>query len=238
MVWHEIGDAPAMRRKLAAAICGVLLGMPATAWGESVEDRLREALRHATVDLRAAQDTQAALQAALEEAQKQRDALQQQVAQLTAQAAAAPPAPSAAPPPPPAEMQQLRDQIAALQKRNAALQDGLAHWQSAYRQAAALAQSKDAESRLCGSSLSTARTTLGACAAKNTRLIAVANDILHLYQTPHFRSLVSGSWEPLLGYKRVELENLVQDNTDRILDQKYYTGEQPAASPARSGAAP
>jgi hypothetical protein len=33
----------------------------------------------------------------------------------------------------------------------------------------------------------------------------------------------------------VELENVVQDNEDRILDQRYYAGEQP---PAASGAKP
>jgi len=63
----------------------------------------------------------------------------------------------------------------------------------------------------------------------------VASDILHRYRTPKFRAIIAGSWEPLLGFKQVELENLVQDNEDCILDQRYHPGEQP---PAASGAKP
>jgi hypothetical protein len=68
---------------------------------------------------------------------------------------------------------------------------------------------------------------LGVCQAKNPKLIAVAQDILHLYQTPHFRSRARGNRDAVLGFKRVELENILQDNEDRILDQKYYPGERP-----------
>ena len=52
----------------------------------------------------------------------------------------------------------------------------------------------------------------------------MANDILHLYQTQGFRSLLLGSYEPLLGLKKVELENLVQHYEDRIEDQRLQPG--------------
>ena len=191
----------------------------------SEEDRLRDALRHVTADLRAAQDSQTTLQAALDQAQKQRDLLQQQVTQLTAQAAARPAGQPSQPVP---DDQPLRDAVDTLKKQNASLQDGLAHWQSAYQQAATLAQTKDAQDRQSSAKAATAQRTLDVCETKNTKLLAVADDILHLYDTRKFRSLATSDWDAVLGFKKVELENIVQDNEDRILEQKYYPGEQPA----------
>jgi hypothetical protein len=210
-----------------------LLSVGAVAQEASTEDRLRDALRHVTADLRAAQDSQTTLQAALDQAQKQRDLLQQQVTQLNAQIAAQPAAQ-----PTPQPDQQFRGVVETMKKQNAALQDGLAHWQAAYQQAATLAQTKDVQGRQSAATASTAQRTLDVCETKNSKLLAVANDILHMYDTRKFRSLASGSWSSVLGFKKVELENIVQDNEDRILDQKYYPGEQPAGPPARQATAP
>jgi hypothetical protein len=214
---------PKLIAPFAIAFC--LLAATAGAQEASTEDRLRDALRHVTADLRAAQDSQTALQAALDQAKKQRDLLQQQVAQLSAQIAAKPAAQPAQPAP---DDQPLRDAVDTLKKQNAALQDGLTHWQTAYQQAATLAQTKDAQDRQSSAKATTAQRTLNVCETKNTRLLAVANDILHMYDTRKFRSLATSKWDMVLGFKKVELENIVQDNEDRILEQKYYRGEQPA----------
>jgi hypothetical protein len=213
------------------------LAAPA-AWGQaqSVEDRLREALRRSTVDLRAAQDSQAALQAALDSATHQRDQLQQQLAAAQAQLAqqVAAPAPQAAPAaqagPTPEEEQQQRAALDDARRQATGLQQELAHWQQAYQQAAVLARTKDQEGRTAATALAAARQSLAACEGKNTKLIGVAQDILHLYQTPQFRSLILQSWEPLLGLKRVELENAMQDQEDRVRAQVYYPGEATKAA--------
>jgi hypothetical protein len=217
-----------MHRIVSFAAVFCLFAVGAVAQEASTEDRLRDALRHVTADLRAAQDSQTTLQAALDQAQKQRDLLQQQVTQLTAQIAAQPAAQPAPQPAAQPDQQQFRDVVETMKKQNAALQDGLAHWQSAYQQAATLAQTKDAQGRQAAASASTAQQTLDVCEAKNGKLIAVANDILHMYDTRKFRSLTSGGLDAVLGFKKVELENIVQDNEDRILGQKYYHGEQAA----------
>jgi hypothetical protein len=223
------------------AACLAVFATAAVGQSASQEDRLRDALRKTTVDLRAAQDSQVALQASLEQAQKERDALQQQVAQLNAQSAQrqAEPAPAApapaAPPQPSAEEQQLRAAVDTLKRQNADLQAGVKKWQAAYQQAASVAQAKDAESRQLAASNRIVGATLGVCEGKNTRLLAVANDILHLYRQQDFKSLLLMSYEPLLGYKKVELENIVQDNEDRVRAQKYYPGEQPQ-TPAKASA--
>ena len=60
----------------------------------------------------------------------------------------------------------------------------------------------------------------------------MAQDILHLYQTRGFRALVLGSYEPVLGLRKVELENTVQDYEDKIHDQ-HVPGTPPAADAGR-----
>ena len=62
---------------------------------------------------------------------------------------------------------------------------------------------------------------LEACKAENKQLTGVAEDILHLYQTQDFRSLLLRSYEPLIGTAKVRLENLVQGYDDKIRDQEY-----------------
>jgi len=186
---------------------------------QSNEDRLREALKRTTADLRALQDSQATLQAQLGDVTKQRDMLQQ----LLDQARAAPPPPPAVDP---AELAALRQQVSEARAQIAAAQAALAKWQAAYREAAALAQEKDREAKRLDTVVQTTKQTLAACRSANTKLIATARDILHLYQTASFRTLVLEGFEPLLGLKRVELDNLVQDYEDKIADTKLA----PAAS--------
>jgi chromosome segregation ATPase len=231
-----------MRKANIFAVLFLVVSCPAWAQSDSVDDRLREALRKMTVDLRATQDNQAALQAQLDQAQKQRDMLQQQVATLNTKLAQQPASPTqqaapAAAAASPAEIGQLHDVITALKQQNASLQDGLAHWQTAYQQAATVARDKDAQSRQLSVTAKSATGTLDICEGKNIKLTAVANDILHLYRTQSFKNLLLGSYEPLLGYKQVELENVIQDNEDRIRAQQYYPGEQPPPPPAVTQAA-
>jgi septal ring factor EnvC (AmiA/AmiB activator) len=214
---------------IAAILC--LVASAAAAQDQGVQDRLRDALRRVTIDLRAAQDSQATLQASLDQVTKQRDLLQQQVTQLTEQLSAQPPQPVARP----AVHQQQNQALENLKVQNAALQDGLAHWQTAYQQAASLARDKNAEAQQSAATATTTQRTLTMCETKNTKLLAAAEDIVHLYQSRQFRSLTGGPLDTFLGFKRVELQNIMQDKEDQILDQKYHSGEQPEA-PSNAGA--
>jgi chromosome segregation ATPase len=214
-------------RALVAACLLVALGAGGAHAQDSAADRLRDALRKSTVELRALQDQQGALQAELDQTKQQRDALQKQVEELQAHPAA-PPAPEA-PKVSEDELNQLRTALKEAQAQNAALQAGLSKWQSAYNEAAGVARAKDAEAQARGREARATDQKLGFCKTANTRLIGVANDILHLYRTQDFRSLLIGSYEPLLGLKKVELENVVQDYEDKIADGRYYGNETPAA---------
>ncbi len=212
----------------------LLAARPALAQDQTTEDKLREALRRSTVDLRALQDSQAQLQADRDSATKQRDALQQQVADLQAKLAAQPQPGAPGAPPGPDQAAGLQDALRqaqaaldAARRDNAALSASNAKWQAAYQQAAGIAREKDAEAKQLAANLQTATKADQASYDANQKLALLAKDILHLYRTQSFRRLLLGSYEPVLGFKEVELENLVQDYDDRIYDLRIFKAKAP-----------
>jgi chromosome segregation ATPase len=211
---------------LRAAIVALAVMMPcaaALAQQGSTEDRLREALRRATVELRGLQDAQGPLQANLDAMTKQRDDLKQQLDEANAKLEAATAAPPAE------DLQALKDQIEALKKENASLQAGVSRWQSAYQQAADVARSRDADAKKLTGDLKLSEQTVALLKDENTKLVATAQDILHLYRTQDFHAILVWSYEPVVGFKQVELQNLVQDYEDKIYNLKYVGPERPAA---------
>ena len=206
---------------MRALLLLLLLTGPALAQDQTVEDKLREALRRSTVDLRALQDNQAQLQADRDAATKQRDALQQQLDAANAKLAATPAAPEAKPVDKD-ELKKLSDMLDAARRDIATLTASNAKWQAAYREAAALAQAKDAEARKLAGELKAERSVTAADLDANRKLAGVGNDILHLYRTQGFRRILLGSYEPLLGLQKVELDNIVQDYEDRIYNLRLF----------------
>lgn len=202
---------------------------------ESNEDRLREAYKKITADFRALQDSQAQLRAQLEQMTQARDAALAEVAQLKA-------APQPAAGPSADEVQQAMDklkaQVDALKRENTGLQAALTKWQAAYQQAAQLAQERDAEAKKLTVSVRDAVKTLDACKESDAKLAALAREILHLYETQDFRALLWKSYEPILGMKRVELENMIQDYDDRIYKARFYMGTPASVAGATQAAAP
>jgi chromosome segregation ATPase len=211
--------------RIAAPLVALLLGCTPVLAQDTAEARLRELLRRSAAELQAAQDSQATLQASLAQEKYKSATLQKQLDDLTAQVATTSKSAQA-------EEAQLRSDLAAAQAQVATLQTGLTQWQGAYQKAAETARAKDAEGKAATTRAVQAERQGGICQATNARLIGVANDILHLYQSQSFRSLLLLSYEPVLGLKKVELENTIQDYEDKILDQKYNPGREPAPAAA------
>jgi chromosome segregation ATPase len=208
----------------AILIAGLLLLAAVPARAQSVEDKLRDALRHATVDLRALQDSQAQLQADRDAAVRQRDLLQQQLTQANArvaqlQAQVATPPPKAADP---EELAKLRAMLDDARHQMDAMAASNAKWQAAYQQAAGLARTRDADAKQLAQALAAARKEDAINRATNEKLAALAGDILHLYRSEDFRGILLRSYEPLLGLGKVKLDNMVQDYEDRIADLRIY----------------
>jgi len=192
---------------------GIALGHGAAAQ-ENVEDRMRDALRQSVTEMRAAQDQAAQAQADLAKAQADKAALQAQLDAANAKLAAA----SAIKP---ADLDAMKVQLQSAQQAGASEQLLNAKLQANLQSVAAAAQAKDAQSQKSAAALKATSVALDACKSANGKLIGVSEDVLHLYESQSFRSLLLKSYEPVIGLWRVKLENLIQDYDDKIQDQAY-----------------
>jgi chromosome segregation ATPase len=107
------------------------------------------------------------------------------------------------------------EQEAALAQAKEALEK----WKSAYEQTAASAQKEKAEQeKLAGEALLLKR-RLADREAKNRELYKLSNEILARYEKFGLGDALAAR-EPFTGIMRVKLENLVQDYSDKIADQR------------------
>lgn len=223
------------RPPATAIVLLLLTASHALAQDATVEARLRDALRRTTVDLRALQDSQAGVQATLDQAKQQNEQLTRQLDELKTGAAARPAAPAAPDP----QAAALLAAVAVLEEQNKSLRSDVGKLRSAYQQTADLARAKESEGQQATQRWRATQARFDLCQAANGKLTGVANDILHLYRTPAFRSTLLGSYEPLIGFKQVELQNTIQDYEDRIYEHRYFNVEppaRPAAAPAAASA--
>jgi septal ring factor EnvC (AmiA/AmiB activator) len=189
---------------VVAIIASTLPPIPAV-HAQSESDRLREALRSATAQVRSLEDQRTALQAQIAEVTRSRDALKEQVNEARAQAKKAEAYYRTA----------VREFNERLEERNQTLEK----WRDAYTEAATVARTKDAErAKLEGLSKSL-QASVRACTIKNQELVKVGRELLGRYEGVTFGDMVIAT-EPLIGIRRAQIQNLLQDYGDKILNQK------------------
>jgi len=175
------------------------------AWAQQQEDpqaRLRAALRDATVRIRQLEDENATLQAKQAEFDRDRQANTQKAS--TAEK----------------ELQALRARAAsdqaAKQSEDDAQKANLAKWEAAYKEAAAAAQTRDADAKRMEAALVALREKNRLSEEKNTKLYQLGQELLDLYQHKSMLDVLGD--EPVTKLKRVEYENVVQDYQDKLRD--------------------
>ncbi len=198
-----------------ACLFAILLASQGALAQENTEDRMRDALRQSVTEMRAAQDQAAQAQADLQKAVADKAALQAQLDAANTRLAAAPAIK-------PADLDALKAQVQAATATNAGLQQQNAQLQARLASLTEAAQTQAEQDRKAAASLKAAQSTLEACKSANTKLIGVSEDVLHLYESQSFRSILIKSYEPVLGLAKVKLENIVQQYDDKIHDQEYY----------------
>jgi chromosome segregation ATPase len=179
--------------------------LSATARADSETDRLRDALRSTTGQLRTLEDQRAALQARATAAEQERDRLRKQTETLRAQVKEA--------------EQAYRQAVKDFNDRLAERDEALEKWKSAYTEAATVARGKDAERSKFESEAAALKTSNKSCEAKNAQLVKVGTEIVKQYEAMDPLEKILDH-EPVVGLKRVEHQNTVQDFRDKILDQK------------------
>jgi chromosome segregation ATPase len=194
-----------MRHLWLFFIIALAVVLSTNARAQSEPDRLREALRTTTGQLRQLEDQRAALQARATAAEQERDRLRKQNETLRAQVKEA--------------EQSYRQAVKDFNERIAERDEALEKWKSAYAEAATVARTKDAERTKFEGEAAALKTSNKACQAKNTRLVKVGNEIVTQYEAMNpFEKLLDH--DPVFGTKRVEHQNAAQDFRDKILDQK------------------
>ena len=194
-----------MRLLRLSSIVALALMMSPAARADQEGDRLREALRAATAQARAAEDQRAALQAKLTAADQERDRLRKQNEAYRAQVKEA--------------EQAYRQAVKDFNERLAERDDSLEKWKSAYGEAAGVARAKDAERAKFEAEATAFKASTKACEAKNVQLVKVANDVVTKYEAMDpFEKVLDH--DPVFGLKRVEHQNAAQDFRDKILEQK------------------
>ncbi|EIP99045.1 hypothetical protein OpiT1DRAFT_03548 [Opitutaceae bacterium TAV1] len=217
--------------KLAVLVLLVLAPVCAFAQAQpdnTMELRLREALRNTTLQLRAAQSESAALQVTQAELEKERDALKKQVAALTRQGekdrAAAE-----------KEITGLKAIVVTQEEKAGQLSADLAKWKESSEKASLLAGDKEQARAALEIRVAQLERTVADREARNVALVKVGNEILDRLEKFGLGDAIKAR-EPFIGAKRVEIQNLVQDYSDRIMDQKYQSAD-PAAESATTASA-
>lgn len=194
-----------MRVISLAVAAAALSGAVGTAHAENEADKLREALRAATLQTRQLEDQRAQLQAKLADAEREKVAAKTQIDAAKA------------------EVRQVEKQHrAAVEEFNLRLSERdetLEKWKAAYEEAASVARDKDAARAKFEAEAAAYKASTKGCLAKNTQLIKAGQELLGKYQSVTIGDTMVAR-EPVLGLRRVEIQTTIQDTTDKILDQK------------------
>ena len=196
--------AQTFRGSSVAAGALLLLGC-SSALADSDSDRLRDALRTSTQQLRTLEDQRAAVQAKLADAERDKATIKAQLDQARADLKQA--------------EKQRRDLVEEFNQRLAERDDTISKWKSAYEEAATVARAKDAERAKFESEAASYKASTKSCFAKNAQLMKVGRELLRRYEALTVGDILVAR-EPLLQARRVEIQNLLQDTQDKLLDQK------------------
>jgi chromosome segregation ATPase len=175
---------------------------------DATETELRAALQQSTSQIASLEDQVANLQAAEAPDTAMIEALKAQVQLLQKGGGAGAGAPASG-----KELTSLRHQLAAQRA-------ALASARVAYAAAAAAADAKTSANARLTAQLVALNTQMNSCTTKNAALFKIGNQILDAYSHKDDVFGVIANREPFIGFKRVQLQNIVQDDQDTLLDNQ------------------
>jgi hypothetical protein len=195
----------------------------------SAEERLRGMLRSTMLQLRDAQNQVATLQSAQAESDKEKKALSDRVDELTKQAAADKDAATKT-------IADLNAKVTDQSTLVTQLKDALDKWKEAYNKAVEVANTKEAQRAKFESQAILLQRRVENDETKNLALYKLGKEVLDRYEKFGLGTAITAR-EPFVGITKVKLENLVQDYSDKLLDQTIKPGQNPVNS-SSNGAQP
>jgi chromosome segregation ATPase len=117
--------------------------------------------------------------------------------------------------------------LAALKRQLTAQEYSLNQSQTAYQTASRAADSAGEENTSLKTKIGTLNAGLDSCRSKNVQLFTVSNQILDAYSHKDDLLASIADREPFIGFKRVQLQNIVQDDQDKIYDNQITPSSTP-----------
>ena len=178
----------------------------------SVESRLRDSLRSTLLQMRTLQAERDALEAAKVENEQKAQAATAELEALKKQVATDNEAQQKA-------IASLRTRVEEQDRENAGLKADLDQAKRATAQAADLARAKEAErAKLAGQIIEVQRRVADR-ETRNAALFRLGKEILERYEKFGLGTALTAK-EPFVGVTRVKLQNLVQDYSDKLAEQR------------------
>lgn len=194
-----------MMRHFSFLLVAPLVLASAPAFAQSESDRLREALRSATAQVRALEDQRAVLQAKQVEADRDRERLKTQNQRLQAQLKE--------------NEQSYKDAVKQFNDKIEERDQVLEQWKTQYGEAATVVRTKEAALAKATAEAAAFKASNKSCESKNVELIKIGQSIVARYkEMDPGEKLIDH--DPLFGLRRVEHQNQAQDYEDKIISQK------------------
>jgi DNA repair exonuclease SbcCD ATPase subunit len=192
------------------------------------EAKMREQLRATMLQLRTAETERATLQAAQAQAAEENKALTEKLESLTKQSATNQEASEKS-------IADLNARVAERDTKITQLDESLAKWKKAYEEAAELARKKEGDRASLAQQKIELERVVADQRTKNAAMFKLGNEILGRYEKFGLGTALAAR-EPFVGTARVKLQNLVQDYSDKLADERIKPTEAPA--PAATTAKP
>lgn len=201
----------------------VLLFLSATLTGfaqapPSPEDKLREALKGVTLQLRTAQSEAATANAEKAAADAKNAELTAQVEKMSKQLAALSREKSEAMEAAAKQKENLEGKLTASQEELGKFQKSLDKWKAAHMQISDLAKKKEAARAAFAATNAALERRVADLRTRNAALFATANEILDRYRKYSLGEAIAAR-EPFTGLTKVKLQNQLQEYGDKLLDQ-------------------
>lgn len=182
------------------------------------EDKLREALKGVTLQLRTAQSEAATALAEKAAADAKNAELAAQVEKMSKQLAALSREKADAMEAAAREQGKLEGKLAATSEELAKFKKSLDQWKAAHSQISDIAQKKDRERAAYAAKNAALERRVADLRNRNTALFTTGNEILDRYRKYSLGEAIAAR-EPFTGLTKVKLQNQLQEYGDKLLDQ-------------------
>ncbi len=174
--------------------------------------KLREALRNTTLQMRSSQEEAAIATAAKEQADAENVRLNEKLEEVMSARIKEQDEGTA-------RANELEKELATVRDNADALNVNLAKWRNAYEEAAKIAREKEAARIKAETKAAALEVTVLNLQRSNNELYQTGKDILDRYEKFGLGTALTAR-EPFVGTTRVRMQNLVQDFSDKLDDQR------------------